>query len=216
MKIELERKNLAWGVVFEFLARILFGYLRAGFWEDAMTVVRKKFIVEGIHCGLCAISTGMLLKTRKGVRTARADDDSKTAGVECDQGAIAVAAKNRAVDGVGLPAQGRHMIDVLFLTVPNCVQCAKARKVIEKMQLDFRDLKAMYLDVTQQPEILQKCRVLSSPGIVIGGELGHTRQPGRGGISRAPETAGRRVIALDERTWSGGAEFLERRHGILN
>lgn len=72
------------------------------------------------------------------------------------------------------------MIEVLFLTVPNCVQCAKARKVIEKVQPDFLDLKVTYLDVTQQPEILQKYRVLSSPGIVINGRLEYT-----GGLDEA-------------------------------
>ena len=42
------------------------------------------------------------------------------------------------------------------------------------MQPDFPDLKVTYLDVTQQPEILQKYRVLSSPGIVIDGGLEYT------------------------------------------
>lgn len=72
------------------------------------------------------------------------------------------------------------MIEVLFLTVPNCVQCAKAKKVIEKVQPDFPDLKVTYLDVTQQPEILQKYRVLSSPDIVIDGRLEYT-----GGLDEA-------------------------------
>lgn len=72
------------------------------------------------------------------------------------------------------------MIEVLFLTVPNCVQCAKARKVIEKVQPDFPDLKVTYVDVTQQPEILQTYRVLSSPGIVIDGKLEYT-----GGLDEA-------------------------------
>lgn len=66
------------------------------------------------------------------------------------------------------------MIEVLFLSVPNCVQCAKAKKVIEKVQPDFPDTKVTYIDVTQQPEILQTYRVLSSPGIVIDGTLRYT------------------------------------------
>lgn len=72
------------------------------------------------------------------------------------------------------------MIDVLFITVPNCVQCAKAKKVIEKIQPDFPDMKVTYIDVTQQPEILQKYRVLSSPGIVINGRLEYS-----GGLDEA-------------------------------
>ncbi len=66
------------------------------------------------------------------------------------------------------------MIDLLFLTVPNCVQCAKAKKLIEKIQPDFPDLKVTYIDVTQRPEILQQYRVLSAPGIVINGKLQYT------------------------------------------
>lgn len=64
--------------------------------------------------------------------------------------------------------------------MPNCVQCAKARRVIEKVQPDFPDMKVTYLDVTQQPEILQKYRVLSAPGILIGGKLEYT-----GGLEEA-------------------------------
>lgn len=66
------------------------------------------------------------------------------------------------------------MTEVLFITVPNCAQCAKAKKVIEKVQPDFPDMKVTYIDVTQQPEILQTHRVLSSPGIVINGKLEYT------------------------------------------
>ena len=66
------------------------------------------------------------------------------------------------------------MIDVLFITVPNCAQCAKAKHVIEKVQPDFPDMKVEYVDVTAHPEILQQYRVLSAPGIVINGKLEYT------------------------------------------
>lgn len=72
------------------------------------------------------------------------------------------------------------MIDVLFITVPNCVQCAKAKKVIEKVQPEFPELKVEYRDVTEHPEILQQYRVLSAPGIVINGKLEYT-----GGLDEA-------------------------------
>ncbi|MFZ5790095.1 MAG: thioredoxin family protein [Pseudomonadota bacterium] len=72
------------------------------------------------------------------------------------------------------------MIEVLFLTVPNCVQCAKAKKVIEKVQPDFPDMKVEYIDVTEHPEILQKYPVMSSPGIVVNGSLEYT-----GGLNEA-------------------------------
>ena len=72
------------------------------------------------------------------------------------------------------------MIEVLFLTVPNCVQCAKAKKVIEKVQPDFPDMKVTYIDVTQQPEILLKHPIMSSPGIVVNGRLEYS-----GGLDEA-------------------------------
>ncbi|MHB9100163.1 MAG: thioredoxin family protein [Sulfuricella sp.] len=72
------------------------------------------------------------------------------------------------------------MIDMLFITVPNCAQCAKAKHVIEKVQPDFPELKVEYLDVTVHPEILQQYRVLSAPGIVINGQLEYT-----GGLDEA-------------------------------
>ncbi len=84
------------------------------------------------------------------------------------------------------------MIEVLFLTVPNCVQCAKAKKVIEKVQPDFPGLKVTYLDVTRQPEILQTYRMLSSPGIVINGKLEYT-----GGLDEAAFRA--RLKALSDK-----------------
>lgn len=66
-----------------------------------MAVTRKTFVVEGMHCGACAVSTGMLLQTLEGVRSARADYDAKTAVVEYDDAAIDLAAMNRALEGLG-------------------------------------------------------------------------------------------------------------------
>lgn len=66
------------------------------------------------------------------------------------------------------------MIELLFITIPNCTQCAKAKKVIEKVWPDFPNMKVEYIDVTQHPEILQQYRVLSAPGIVINGKLEYT------------------------------------------
>ncbi|MCC4114920.1 thioredoxin family protein [Aromatoleum toluclasticum] len=63
------------------------------------------------------------------------------------------------------------MIEVLFITEPNCVQCAKAIKVIEKVQPDFPEMEVSYDDVTVHPEILGKYRVMAAPVIVINGNL---------------------------------------------
>lgn len=63
------------------------------------------------------------------------------------------------------------MIEVLFITVPNCVECAKAKKVVEKVQPDFPGMEVRYVDVTEHPEILGRYRVMAAPGIVINGKL---------------------------------------------
>lgn len=72
------------------------------------------------------------------------------------------------------------MINMLFITVPNCAQCAKAKHVIEKVQPDFPELKVEYMDIIEHPEILQQYRVLSAPGIVLNGKLEYT-----GGLDEA-------------------------------
>lgn len=66
-----------------------------------MTIVRKKFIVEGMHCGSCAVSTGMILKNLNGVKSARADYDACSAEIEYDDAEVGLADMNRALEGLG-------------------------------------------------------------------------------------------------------------------
>lgn len=72
------------------------------------------------------------------------------------------------------------MIDIEFITMPGCVQCAKAKTVIKRVKPDFPDMRVTYLDATEHPEVLQKYKIMSAPGIVIDGELAFT-----GGLSEA-------------------------------
>ena len=72
------------------------------------------------------------------------------------------------------------MIDVQFITIPGCVQCAKAKSVIEKVRPEFPDMRVTYLDATEHPEILQKYKIMSAPGIIVNGELAYT-----GGLNEA-------------------------------
>ncbi|MEW6353542.1 MAG: heavy-metal-associated domain-containing protein [Pseudomonadota bacterium] len=64
------------------------------------SVIKKTFTVEGMHCGSCAVSTGMILENIPGVITARVDFDAKTAGVEYDSGQVTVSNMNKAVEGL--------------------------------------------------------------------------------------------------------------------
>lgn len=66
-----------------------------------MAIVRRKFIVEGMHCGSCAVSTGMLLKSLNGVKSARADYESRSAEVEYDDAEVSPAQMNQALEGLG-------------------------------------------------------------------------------------------------------------------
>lgn len=66
-----------------------------------MPVIKKTFVVEGMHCGSCAVSIGMILKTVKGVVAARADFESKTAQVEYDSAQAGLAEMNRAIEVLG-------------------------------------------------------------------------------------------------------------------
>lgn len=72
-----------------------------------MAIVRKRFIVEGMHCGSCAVSTGMVLETVKGVKSAHADYDTRSAEVEYDDAQTGLAQLNQALEGLGYRLEER-------------------------------------------------------------------------------------------------------------
>jgi Cu+-exporting ATPase len=72
-----------------------------------MATVRKKFIVEGMHCGSCAVSTGMILKNLKGVKSAHVDYDSRSAEIEYDDILVGLAQMNHALEGLGYQLEER-------------------------------------------------------------------------------------------------------------
>lgn len=72
-----------------------------------MAIVKREFIVEGMHCGMCAVSTGMLLKTVKGVKSARADYDTRSAEVEYDDAQVGLVQLNQALEGLGYRLEER-------------------------------------------------------------------------------------------------------------
>lgn len=72
-----------------------------------MAIVKKKFIVEGMHCGSCAVSTGMILKNLKGVKSARADYDARSAEIEYDDALVGLAQMNQALEGLGYRLEER-------------------------------------------------------------------------------------------------------------
>lgn len=72
-----------------------------------MTIVKKVFRVDGMHCGSCAVSTGMLLKTVQGVKSARADYEARSAEVEYDDALVSPAQMNQALEGLGYRLEER-------------------------------------------------------------------------------------------------------------
>lgn len=58
------------------------------------------------------------------------------------------------------------MADVMILTTPSCTNCAAVERMLDKM-----DVKYEVIDITRNPEILQKYPILAAPGVVINGRL---------------------------------------------
>ncbi len=66
------------------------------------------------------------------------------------------------------------MIKIELLTMPDCVHCATAKEVINRIRGDFTELEVEIFDITEHPEISQKYMLMSAPGIVINGKLEFT------------------------------------------
>ncbi len=65
------------------------------------------------------------------------------------------------------------MIDIQFITVPGCHECAQAKKIFEEMKPQYPDMRVTEIDATSSEGIalVQKYGIFSSPGILINGEL---------------------------------------------
>lgn len=65
--------------------------------------------------------------------------------------------------------------------MPDCPTCAKVKKIIEEIKPNFPELKFEEIDITseQGQKMVQKYSIMSSPGIMIDGELFST-----GGVNK--------------------------------
>lgn len=65
------------------------------------------------------------------------------------------------------------MINIQFVTVPGCHECAKAKKIFEELRLPYPEMQVTEIDVSTPTgmELVQKYGIFSSPGIIINGEL---------------------------------------------
>jgi len=69
---------------------------------------------------------------------------------------------------------------VRILTTPGCGGCARVEKMLDQMKVKYD-----VVDITKNPEILQKYPILSAPGIVIDGNLVFTGVPKESELRKA-------------------------------
>jgi glutaredoxin len=65
--------------------------------------------------------------------------------------------------------------------MPGCHSCAEVKKIIEEIKPDFPDLEVEEIDMItpEGQQMVQKYGIMSSPGIIIDGELFST-----GGVNK--------------------------------
>ena len=65
------------------------------------------------------------------------------------------------------------MINIQFVTVPGCHECAKAKKIFEELKPQYPEMQVEEIDATTPKgiELVQKYGIFSSPGTIINGEL---------------------------------------------
>lgn len=66
-----------------------------------------------------------------------------------------------------------NMINIQFVTVPGCHECAKAKEIFEELKPKYPQMQIEEINATtpQGIELVQKYGIFSSPGIIINGEL---------------------------------------------
>ncbi len=62
------------------------------------------------------------------------------------------------------------MTKVEVLTAPGCAHCMKAKKYLEELQENY-DFELEIKDLTENPQLAQEYDIMTSPGIVIDGEV---------------------------------------------
>lgn len=58
------------------------------------------------------------------------------------------------------------MAVVQILTTPSCSSCVAVERMLDRMGVKYE-----LIDITKNPEILQKYPIMTAPGVVINGKL---------------------------------------------
>ena len=66
-----------------------------------------------------------------------------------------------------------NKINMTLVTKEGCVHCAQAKEILKKIQPEYPELVVEEIDMTtpQGQELISKYGIMSSPGIIINGEL---------------------------------------------
>jgi small redox-active disulfide protein 1 len=64
-----------------------------------------------------------------------------------------------------------------ILTSPGCAKCRLAKKRVKEVAEKIADIEVSVVDITENPEVVQKYMLFATPGIVINGELAFTGIP---------------------------------------
>ena len=68
-------------------------------------IIKKTYVIEGMHCGACSTGIEMFLSNTPGVKSAKVDYDSKKAEVEYEDGEIKDEGVIKAVEEAGFKAR---------------------------------------------------------------------------------------------------------------
>lgn len=65
------------------------------------------------------------------------------------------------------------MNTIEFLTMPECHNCEKAKKIFDEVMPDFPEVEVKEIDMTtpEGQKLVQKYGIMASPGVVINGEV---------------------------------------------
>ncbi|MFQ5794782.1 MAG: thioredoxin family protein [Candidatus Bipolaricaulia bacterium] len=63
------------------------------------------------------------------------------------------------------------MVKLQILESPGCAKCASAKQSWERIKDDYPQVEAEAIDITEHPELAVEHGLMSTPGIVIDGEL---------------------------------------------
>ncbi|MDP2677022.1 MAG: thioredoxin family protein [bacterium] len=66
-----------------------------------------------------------------------------------------------------------NKINMTLVTKEGCVHCAQTKELLKKIQPEYPDLVVEEIDMTtpQGQELISKYGIMSSPGVIINGEL---------------------------------------------